>query len=274
MKSILRPRLAAALLLAPMGAALVAQAAAAEERNIQPQVPMVQHTIIERFVMRPAGPMDAARELRFRLTGAPGGHAWLDIPGVLRGAPMVETRPGVYELAYVLRARDKPDAFARAVATLQRGGQRATALVEAAGDRGPGWGHRLGRDDRAPQITDVTPTHGDRVSARGWTRISARVSDEGTGVDPRSVILRIDGRDVTARTRIEDGHVRYAEDLAPGRHVAELVVRDRAGNTSRKSWSFEVVERDRGYGYGPGWGYGPGYGSGQAPGYGNGAPRW
>ncbi|HZN46200.1 MAG TPA: hypothetical protein VFB71_01145, partial [Ramlibacter sp.] len=99
-------------------------------------------------------------------------------------------------------------------------------------------------DQRAPRIFDVTPEDGDRVSERGWTRISARYRDRGTGV--AAVTLRVDGRDVTGRARVDDEDIRYAENLRPGRHWAELVVRDRAGNIARRNWVFDVV--DRGYG--------------------------
>jgi hypothetical protein len=54
--------------------------------------------------------------------------------------------------------------------------------------------------------------------------------------------------------------IRYAENLQPGRHVAELVVRDRAGTTTRRNWSFDVVDHDRGRGYGYGYGRDDGYG--------------
>lgn len=99
------------------------------------------------------------------------------------------------------------------------------------------------RDDRAPRISDLTPSHGDRVGDRGRTHISARIHDRGTGI--ATVFLRLDGRDVSRRLRVEGGRVRYAEDLREGRHHAELLVRDRAGNATRQSWSFEVVDRDR-----------------------------
>ena len=107
-------------------------------------------------------------------------------------------------------------------------------------------GDRFHRDDRAPAIYDMTPSQGDRVSERGFTRISARFNDERSGVDPRDVRLRIDGRDVTRRARIDHDDIRYADDLRPGRHFAELQVRDRAGNVARQAWSFQVV--------GHGWG--------------------
>lgn len=109
--------------------------------------------------------------------------------------------------------------------------------------------HRYRRDDRGPVVSDVTPAHGDRVGDRGLTRISAHFSDDRSGVDLRFLVLRVDGRDVTHRARVDADDIRYAEDLRPGRHVAELVVRDRAGNVTRRAWSFDVVERGRNYGY-------------------------
>ena len=132
------------------------------------------------------------------------------------------------------------------------------ALVAAApafaehrdGAYGNGYGYGHDRDfrgdQRAPRIFDVTPEDGDRVGARGWTRISARFRDHGTGV--AAVWLRVDGRDVTSQARVDADDVRYAEDLRPGRHWAELVVRDRAGNTARRLWTFDVVDHGR-YGY-------------------------
>lgn len=120
-------------------------------------------------------------------------------------------------------------------------------------DRGHGYGHDnpdrdFRRDPRPPRIFDVTPDHGDQVSERGWTRISARFRDRHSGV--ASVSLRVDGRDVTGHARVDHDEIRYAENLRPGRHFAELVVRDRAGNTTRHAWSFDVLnDRPDRYGY-------------------------
>jgi hypothetical protein len=129
-------------------------------------------------------------------------------------------------------------------------------------DRGHGYGYdrdNFRRDNRAPRIFDVTPDHGEQVSERGWTRISARFFDRGTGV--ADVSLRVDGRDVTGRARVDGDDIRYAENLRPGRHFAELVVRDHAGNASRRTWVFDVANDVRRDGYGRGYGrdgyYGP-----------------
>lgn len=246
MNSTLRTSAAAvAMLLAPVGAMLVAQPVSAQPRHGYVQPAVVAPPVIERFVLRYAGRLEPGHEVRFRLVGTPGGRAWLEIPGVLRGAVMTETRPGVYVAQYVVRRRDNPDAFPRAVATLQSGGHRVSARVDVAGPR-------PGRDGIAPQVTQLTPWHGERVGERGLTRISARFSDEGSGVDPASVVLRVDGRDVTGRARVDEDDIRYAEDLQPGRHVVELMLSDRAGNATRRAWTFEVVDRGRDRGYSDG----------------------
>jgi hypothetical protein len=127
---------------------------------------------------------------------------------------------------------------------------------DGAHDRGHGTSHDrdvFRGDQRAPRIFDVTPEQGDRVSERGFTRISARFGDRGAGV--AAVTLRVDGRDVTRRAHVDGNDIRYAENLAPGRHWAELVVRDRAGNTARRNWAFDVVGR--------GWGQYGAYGQPQ-----------
>lgn len=112
--------------------------------------------------------------------------------------------------------------------------------------------HAVQRDTRAPTIHSITPSQGDRVSERGLTRISAGFSDDRSGVDPRSVTLRVDGRDVTRRARVDGNDIRFADNLRPGRHTAEVVVRDRAGNVSRRAWTFAVIDRDARFGYGYG----------------------
>jgi hypothetical protein len=200
--------------------------------------PAPQAAAIERFTMAPMGRPEPGRELRFRLAGAPGGDAWLDIPGVINGVDLAETRPGVYEGTYTIRRRDDPDAFRSAVATLRQGNQRATARLDLGGGRDD---QRAGRDERAPVISDLSPANGDRVGARGRTHISARLDDQGSGIDRDSVRLRLNGRDVTSDVRVSDDAVDYRADLDPGRYTAEVAVRDHAGNTSTKAWTFDVV---------------------------------
>ncbi|RYZ04523.1 MAG: hypothetical protein EOO24_12990 [Comamonadaceae bacterium] len=208
--------------------------------------PVAAAPTIERFAVSPHGRLQPGSVLRFTLTGQPRADASLDIPGVIRGVDLRETRPGVYEGSYTVRRADNLRAFDEAVATLRRGPLRTTAKLELRGnDHRPGRDHadrdpRGQRDNTPPQITALSPDNGARVDERQRTRISARVSDQGSGVDPASVRLSVDGLDVTRDTRVDDGVVSYRESLGRGRHTAELVVGDRAGNVARSSWTFQV----------------------------------
>jgi hypothetical protein len=238
MKNAIRTHVAAALLLFPLAGAIVAQPAQAQQRAVVAQASVAPAPVIDRFVMRPAGRLVAGRELRFRLVGVPGADASLNIPGVVRGLDLKETRPGVYEGSYTIRRRDNLQAFDRAVATLRSGNVRSTARLDlSGGDRD--WGQR--EDNSAPRISDVTPRNGGRVDERGRTFIQARLSDTGSGVDTKSVRLTVDGLDVTPNARVTDEAVGYRERLGRGQHRAELMVRDRAGNVTRSAWTFAVI---------------------------------
>lgn len=104
---------------------------------------------IERFAMWPMGRLEPGRELHFRVVGAPGADAWLDIPGVIRGVDLSEVRPGVYEGTYTIRRRDDLDAFRNAVATLRNGNQKVTARADLRGEDRDTLGRDRDRDERA-----------------------------------------------------------------------------------------------------------------------------
>jgi hypothetical protein len=104
-------------------------------------------------------------------------------------------------------------------------------------------GHVSPRDERAPTIADLSPLPGQRIGEQLRMTVSARFRDDASGVDPASVRLRIDGRDVTGASRVAGDEVRFFNNLFPGRHVAEVTVSDRAGNIARRSWQFNVVDR-------------------------------
>lgn len=150
----------------------------------------------------------------------------------------------------ILRKRIAPAAVLLASAGALLGAQ--PAFAQHRDYDGPRW-HQ--QDRQAPRIFDLTPSQSDRVSERGRVQIAARFHDERSGVDQRSVTLRVDGRDVTRRASVDGNDVRYTENLRPGRHVAEVIVRDRAGNVARRSWTFDVRNDVRGNQYGYGYGH-------------------
>lgn len=243
MKAI-RTSLAAALLLSPLAAFVATPAAADYAYRVAAPSIAIPAPVIEHFAVRPTGPVEPGRVIRFELHGTAGAHATLDIPGVARDLVMRETRQGVYEAGYVMRIGQQPQAFTRTVATLRNGPFAATAYARV---EGRGW--RDG-DQAAPRISDLTPIEGSRVHERGRTEVSASFEDRRSGIDPSSVRIRIDGRDVTRHARIDRDGVRVAGDLDRGRHVAEVTVRDRAGNVASRTWSFDVREPQYGWGYG------------------------
>lgn len=243
-----KPALAALLALPAAAAVMLAQPAAAQEARIYLQVPgavqpaTVYHApapAIERFVMLPQGPLRPGTEVRLRVRGTPGASAWVTIPGEVRGLALREMRPGVYVGSHTLQRWGHPEGYARAFAVLRSGDRQAVARADL-DDR------FAQRDQQPPKITDVTPDHGQRVDDDGLLRIAASFTDDRSGIDPATVRLRIDGRDVTHRARIDADSVHYRDDLARGHHTAELVVSDRAGNTARTAWNFAVVDRDHG----------------------------
>jgi hypothetical protein len=188
---------------------------------------------IERFEMGRVDRFEPGTELRFRLDGAPGATAFVDLPGTARNVPMREVRPGHYEGSYTIRRSDHLDPSAPIVAKLRSAGQMVTANLErpVAAD-----------DSRPPAIVDLSPREGATVPGGPVTVVSGRFGDPGgSGVDPGSVRIRLSGRDVTGEAQVSPDAFSYRGPLLPGHHVVDVSARDRAGNAVRRSWSFDVA---------------------------------
>jgi hypothetical protein len=73
--------------------------------------------------------------------------------------------------------------------------------------------------------------------------VQADFSDIGAGVDPATVLLSLDGVDVTAQATVSPGQVVYvpATDLPAGVRSVSLQITDRVGNVTRKTWTFTIV---------------------------------
>ena len=123
-------RLAAALLLSPLAAAVVATPAFAQGHPSHrvTATANAQSPAIERFTVRAAS-IEPGREMRFRVLGTPGAKADVDIPRVVKNVPLREVQPGVYEGGYTIRLRDDLRDIDRAVVTLRNGPMATTARV-------------------------------------------------------------------------------------------------------------------------------------------------
>jgi hypothetical protein len=141
------------------------------------------------------------------------------------------------------------------VATLRNGDRVVTAnlniMVARPGadnrpgpDNRPGADNRNGPDNRPPHLVNMTPRDGDTVAGGPPVNISATFQDRGgSGVDPASVQVLVSGRNVTREADIGRDSFSFRGVLPPGRHSVEVTARDRAGNTVRQGWSFDVVVR-------------------------------
>ncbi len=265
MQATLRSTAAAALVLLAPAAALVAAPAAAQQRATQPSIASL--SVNADHGVAPGS------TLRFQVRALPNARQAelvLGSSGIV--VPLAQQGAGNYTGSYVVRRSDRIDPSQAIAARVRHGsgplvarnfdwpaGFQDVAAGAASGgpgrdlDRGRAHAERRGgearrdqpQDQRPPQITDMAPAHGDRIAERGRTQLSARLSDEGVGIDPDSVRLRLAGRDVTRDARITPNEISYRGDLAPGRYTADLQVKDFAGNMTRKTWSFDIVDRDR-----------------------------
>lgn len=199
---------------------------------LPPPVPApVQPLRIERFSVTTLDRIEPGAELKFALSGAPGGTAEFDIPGVVQNVPMREVRPGVYEGSYTVRRLDNLAPSRPIVATLRLGDRSATTTLT----------QPLVSDARPPVIRHLSPREGEAVAGRGAS-ISGVFDDAGgVGVDPRSVRITVAGRNVTGQSEITPQHFTYRADLAPGHYQVDVVAADLAGNAVHRSWEFDAV---------------------------------
>jgi hypothetical protein len=93
-----------------------------------------------------------------------------------------------------------------------------------------------------PKISSTSPkgTVSEEDAASGIT-VSAKLSDDGSGVDPDSVVMWLDGEVVDADATAAS--VSYmARGLGYGEHKVRLVVADMLGTTADETWDFSVAD--------------------------------
>lgn len=199
----------------------------AELASVTPQV-----LKIERFTVVPVQKAEPGAELRFALTGMPGGSAQVDIPGVAKPVALREVRSGVYEGTYTIRRQDKLVPERPIVARLWQGEKSVKTNLSKP------WVSQA----QPPVVRNLLPRDGASVADQPKIPVSASFDDaKGLGVDPKSVRIVLSGHNVTAGSKITSKLVTYQANLQPGRHTVEVTARDRAGNVVQKAWSFNVV---------------------------------
>jgi hypothetical protein len=256
MKNRLRPAVAAVLLLVPGAAALAAPPA------LVPQAAAARaSSTIHAIALNADDGLSPGSVLQIEVQASPGARsASVTLAGAGITVPLRETRPGHYRGSHTVRRTDRIDPTRELQARLVHADQAAVTRSFAypagfqalAAPEPPRVARaepaRLPHDRSAPSIQGLMPPNGERLGGHGRVNIGVVLADEGTGIDPASVRLRVGGRDVTGEARITEGEVRFRDHLPPGRHRVEVVAGDYAGNTTTKSWAFDVVgggERER-----------------------------
>lgn len=104
------------------------------------------------------------------------------------------------------------------------------------------WSFTVSSDSVPPEIKNPQPPDGSTV---GYPRplISAALSDD-SGIDTSSVVMKVDGSDVTPKTKVLPSKVWYTpeEPLSSGDHSVVVRVKDQKGSSKELSWSFKLKE--------------------------------
>lgn len=182
------------------------------------------------------GYLRAGAKVIYTLEGTPGGNAVLQIPNVVQEIPMREVSPGRYQATLTVPADKLNVNQGSALARLRVGTNEK--LIQA--------GSPVRIDTQVPTIVEATPAADARIN-RPRPNITVTFDDAGgSGIDPNTVKLMLDGRDVTDDATATATLLAYRpiQALAAGKHEIEITAQDRAGNRLRRTWAFTVASRN------------------------------
>ncbi len=120
-------------------------------------------------------------------------------------------------------------------------------------------------DTTGPIVDKVDPEMGDEINGRPPVHISAHITDDGSGLDLSTLVVKLDGETIKRKpedavtTAADNGFVYKADSstieyttlenetgksatLADGHHTVSVSVKDWKGNETVKTWSFVTDE--------------------------------
>lgn len=177
-------------------------------------------------------PFRAGQSVRVSMNGTPGGVGAFDLGDVVLDNAMKEIRPGRYEGAYAV-AVGTNIIDAPILVKLTKGGLTAHAV-------GP---DPLSILTELPQVKETAPLSGARINTTRPSIYVTFATIGGKGMDPGSLQLLVDGKDVSAQATRTSAFVTYfpAADLHAGRISVEVKGSDVAGNPLDYTWSFVIA---------------------------------
>jgi hypothetical protein len=196
-----------------------------------PAPPAPGPVAVKSFTHDAERPLRAGEVLTVTLRGTPGGRATFSIGDRIRDVGMGETQPGLYVGSYTVRPGDNVanvPVFGRLVV-----GNATSPLVQSATP--------VTLDTVPPQVVDVAPPAGARVTNNRPNIVVVADDREGSGVASFRLVVR--GADVTAQATRSDRIVSYTPPQAfrDGPVTVRVRLVDRAGNAADFRWSFTVA---------------------------------
>lgn len=173
----------------------------------------------------------AGSVLKVALDGTPGARAEFDLSDVFAHNLMREVRPGHYEGAYAVSVgtnlTDAP-----LLVRLNKDG--LTALAEAPDP--------ITIITTPPSVRETAPASGGQINISRPNIVATFITVGNTGMDPSSLQLSVNGRDVTSQTTRTPSFISYypPADLAPGAVDVRVKGTDIAGNELEYGWSFKI----------------------------------
>ena len=164
--------------------------------------------------------------------GTPGADALFDLGNIIIDNPMREVRPGRYEGRFAVTVgtnlTDAP-----ILVRLAKNGQ--TAVAECP--------QPITIVTTPPTVLDAAPSAGARINSVRPNIVATFLTVGGTGMDPDSLRMILNGRDVTSQTTRDPSFITYypQADLGTRTVVVEVKGTDIAGNPLDYTWSFEVA---------------------------------
>lgn len=223
---------------ARLGQSIVASAPVAETH----ETPEPTAIAITKFSVNQYDNLEPGAELEFTLLGTPGGRVSYTIENVIANLRMREVRPGVYTSQYTIRRQDKLPAVLNVIATLQANGQTVRAQLDKQLVNN-------GSSNTAPvtanPFSHFSPRDNESVPYSNNFTVSGEFEDDPRkgGIDPKSIQILFDGRDVTSQSSITAHGFSYRPtNVTPGRHSVEVRGRDSSGNIVRSNWDFRILD--------------------------------
>jgi hypothetical protein len=167
--------------------------------------------------------------IRVELQGTPGKSVSFDITGNASDIPLKEIRPGIYRGEYLF----------------SRGDVRRSYLIFKMQDQ-QGSSYRIYPQSidiacSPPEIIPVSPAADKTVNIRN-SLVYAEFLTKGSLIDASSVQLYLNGKQVTTGldTTVHSVRGGIETQVKPGLNTLEIRVRDEAGNSVSKKWTFSA----------------------------------